>query len=156
MSVTSSHGKSCFLTIPRRVWWRLTVFGSLNSMGRWDTLEGMHGRECEWPTPRKTSETDPMSTITHIEGLCGGEPTIRGMRISVRDVVEYVELYGSTDRVLRALPDLSRSDIDAALDYYRRNRAEIARYRMEEDESDVSALGRPQRLSVGAPALVSE
>ena len=78
-----------------------------------------------------------MSIITTVPGLCGGEPTIRGMRITVRDVVEYIELYGSRERVLRALPDLTEGDIDAAMDYYRKHRDEINRYRLEEEESEV-------------------
>ena len=84
----------------------------------------------------------PASAITRVEGLCGGEPTIRAMRITVRDLVEYIELYGSRERVLKALPDLSSADIDAALDYYRRHRQEIERYRMEEEESEVAAAAK--------------
>jgi len=78
------------------------------------------------------------SVITTVPGLCGGEPTIRGMRITVRDVVEYVELYGSRARVLQALPDLTEADVDAAMDYYRAHREEINRYRVEEALSDLA------------------
>ena len=83
-----------------------------------------------------------MGAITSIKGLCGGEPTIRGMRITVRDVVEYMELYGSEGRVLAALPDLTPSDVDAAIEYYREHREEIERYRMAEDESEIAAAAR--------------
>ena len=80
-----------------------------------------------------------MSAISSIKGLCGGEPTIRGMRITVRDVVEYMELYGSEKRILEALPDLAPSDIDAAIEYYREHREEIERCRMAEDGSELAA-----------------
>jgi len=80
-----------------------------------------------------------MSAIAQAPGLCGGEPTVGGMRITVRDIVEYTELYGSKERFLRALPDLTESDLDAALDYCRLHREEIDRYRAEEDEPEVAA-----------------
>ena len=83
-------------------------------------------------------ETAQMDVIRTVPGLCGEEPTIRGMRITVRDIVEYVELYGSRERVLKALPDLTEADVDAAMAYYRAHREEIDRYRIEEALSDVS------------------
>jgi len=78
-----------------------------------------------------------MSHITRNPDICGGEPIIRGMRITVRDVIEYLELYGEPEQVLEALPDLTRDDIEAAVDYYRNHREEIERYRREEEESEL-------------------
>jgi uncharacterized protein (DUF433 family) len=77
-----------------------------------------------------------MSRITRDERICGGEPIIRGMRITVRAIVAYMEIYNSKERILKALPDLFVEDIDAALAYYNTHREEIERYRQEEEESE--------------------
>lgn len=68
--------------------------------------------------------------------ICGGEPIIRGTRITVRDIVEYMELYGSEERIQQALPDLTREDVMAALEYYGQHPEEIDQYRQEEEESE--------------------
>jgi uncharacterized protein (DUF433 family) len=77
-----------------------------------------------------------MSRITRNERICGGEPIIRGMRITIRAIVEYMEIYNSKERILKALPDLTIEDIDAALVYYHTHREEIERYRQEEEDSE--------------------
>lgn len=74
--------------------------------------------------------------IRRDEAICGGEPIIQGTRITVRDVVEYMALYGSEERVLQALPDLTLEDLRAALEYFRAHREEIDRYRQAEEESE--------------------
>ena len=77
-----------------------------------------------------------MSIITRNKVICGGEPIIQGTRITVRDIVEYQEIYQSKERVLKALPHLILEDIEAALDYYRQHRQEIEAYRQAEEESE--------------------
>lgn len=77
-----------------------------------------------------------MSRITRNKVICGGEPIIQGTRITVRDIVEYQEIYQSKERVLKALPHLTLEDIEAALDYYRQHRQEIEAYRQAEEESE--------------------
>ena len=74
--------------------------------------------------------------ITRDEAICGGEPRIRGSRITIRDVVEYMALYGSEERVLQALPDLTREDLRVALEYYQAHTEEIDSYRRAEEESE--------------------
>jgi uncharacterized protein (DUF433 family) len=74
--------------------------------------------------------------IVRDKEICGGEPIIQGTRVTVRDIVEYMELYGSEERILQALPDLTHQDITAALEYYRQHSAEIESYRQEEEESE--------------------
>jgi len=74
--------------------------------------------------------------ITRDETICGGEPIIRGSRITVRDVVEYMALYGSEERILQALPDLTEEDLKAALAYYQTHTEEIEGYRRAEEESE--------------------
>lgn len=50
---------------------------------------------------------------------CGGRPCIRGMRIRVIDVLDYLASGMSREQILEELPDLEPEDIDAALKYAR-------------------------------------
>ena len=53
--------------------------------------------------------------ITIDSGKCGGKPCIRGMRITVYDVLDYLASGMSEDQILRDFPDLTREDIRACL-----------------------------------------
>ena len=44
-----------------------------------------------------------------------GQPCIRGLRITVRDVLEYLASGMSTDEILADFPDLTADDIRACL-----------------------------------------
>ncbi len=71
------------------------------------------------------------------DDVCGGRPIIRGTRITVLDIVNYMEIYGDRDRILQALPHLTIKDIDAALNYYREHTEEIEDYRKEEEKIEI-------------------
>lgn len=45
----------------------------------------------------------------------GGKPCIRGLRITVSDVLEYLASGMSEEQILKDFPDLQREDIRAAL-----------------------------------------
>ena len=53
--------------------------------------------------------------ITIEPGKCGGKPCIRGMRITVSDVLGYLASGMSEDEILRDFPYLTREDIRACL-----------------------------------------
>lgn len=53
--------------------------------------------------------------ITIEPGKRGGKPCIRGMRITVSDVLEYLASGMSEDEILGDFPDLEREDIKACL-----------------------------------------
>jgi uncharacterized protein (DUF433 family) len=53
--------------------------------------------------------------ITIEPGKRGGKPCIRGMRITVYDILEYLASGMSEDDILADFPDLSREDILASL-----------------------------------------
>ena len=53
--------------------------------------------------------------ITIEPGKRGGKPIIRGMRITVYDVLEYLASGMSEDEILNDFPDLKREDIRACL-----------------------------------------
>jgi uncharacterized protein (DUF433 family) len=56
-----------------------------------------------------------MERITFDPEICGGRPTIRGMRIRVSDVLELLAEGVSEDEILGDFPDLESEDIRAAL-----------------------------------------
>jgi uncharacterized protein (DUF433 family) len=66
--------------------------------------------------------------IVRVPGVVGGEPVIRGTRISVRSIVMYLRIYGDVNRIHQALPHVSVSLIREALEFYDANRAEIDHY----------------------------
>ena len=53
--------------------------------------------------------------ITIEAGKRSGKPCIRGMRITVSDVLDYLASGMSEAEILTELPDLEREDIQAAL-----------------------------------------
>jgi uncharacterized protein (DUF433 family) len=53
--------------------------------------------------------------ITIEPGKRGGKPCIRGLRITVYDVLEYLASGMSEEQILRDFPDLAREDIRACL-----------------------------------------
>jgi uncharacterized protein (DUF433 family) len=53
--------------------------------------------------------------ITIEAGKRGGKPCIRGMRITVYDILEYLASGMSEDEILADFPDLTREDIRASL-----------------------------------------
>ncbi len=53
--------------------------------------------------------------ITIEPGKRGGKPCIRGLRITVYDVLEYLASGMSEDEILRDFPDLTREDFRACL-----------------------------------------
>ena len=58
---------------------------------------------------------DYRDRITIEAGKRSGKPCIRGMRITVSDVLDYLASGMSEAEILTELPDLEREDIQAAL-----------------------------------------
>ena len=65
-----------------------------------------------WPYP---FVVDYRQHITIEPGKRGGKPCIRGLRITVYEVLEYLASGMSEDEILRDFPDLTRDDIRACL-----------------------------------------
>ena len=55
--------------------------------------------------------------ITIDPGKRSGKPCIRGLRITVYDVLEYLAGGMSEEEILRDFPDLTRDDIRACLEF---------------------------------------
>lgn len=58
---------------------------------------------------------DYKNRITIDPGKRGGKPCIRGLRITVYDVLEYLASGMTEDEILKDFPDLTREDIRACL-----------------------------------------
>lgn len=58
---------------------------------------------------------DYRDIITISPGRRGGKPTIRGMRITVQDILEYLAGGMSEDDILSDFPELTSEDIRACL-----------------------------------------
>ena len=73
----------------------------------------------------------PIQHITKTPGVCGGRACIAGHRIRVMDIVIWHEdLSISPDEIVAAYPELTLSDVHAALACYFDN--------VEENRSDIS------------------
>ena len=55
--------------------------------------------------------------ITIDEKICSGKPTIRGKRITVQTVLEFLSAGESVEEILRQYPSLEREDITACLKF---------------------------------------
>ena len=55
--------------------------------------------------------------ITIDENICNGKPTIRGKRIAVQTVLEFLSAGESVEEVLDQYPSLEREDITACLKF---------------------------------------
>ena len=73
---------------------------------------------------------DYRDLITIEPGKRGGKPCIRGLRITVYDVLEYLASDMSVEHILRDFPELTEADIRACLafaaDRERRLQSELA------------------------------
>lgn len=58
-----------------------------------------------------------MDRITIEDGKRGGKPCIRGLRITVYDILDYLASGMSQDEILADFPDLEREDVLAALEF---------------------------------------
>ena len=58
---------------------------------------------------------DYQSLITIEPGKRGGKPCVRGLRITVYDVLEYLASGMTEDQILQDFPDLTTQDIHACL-----------------------------------------
>jgi len=66
--------------------------------------------------------------IVRNPAVLGGEPIVRGTRISVRSVVLAAREYGGSEGVLEAYPQLAPADVHEALAFYEAYSDEIDQY----------------------------
>jgi uncharacterized protein (DUF433 family) len=58
-----------------------------------------------------------MERITINPQICNGKPTIRGMRITVKTILEYLAAGETIENILKSYPILESEDIAACLDF---------------------------------------
>jgi uncharacterized protein (DUF433 family) len=58
-----------------------------------------------------------LDRITVSPDICNGKPVIRGMRITVRTVLELIAAGESVENILKAYPYLEADDIKASLEF---------------------------------------
>lgn len=87
-------------------------------------------RSSRWTTTRATDkiiETDH-PYIHKVPGVIGGEPVIKGTRISVRDIAEWWRLGLNFEQLFEAYPHLRLAQICDALGYFDDHPDEILAY----------------------------
>lgn len=67
------------------------------------------------PRGRTVGAVDYSEILTIEPGKRSGKPCIRGLRITVYDVLEYLASGMTEDEILADLPDLQRDDLRACL-----------------------------------------
>ncbi|HMS11330.1 MAG TPA: DUF433 domain-containing protein [Pyrinomonadaceae bacterium] len=58
-----------------------------------------------------------LDRITVDEKICNGKPTIRGKRITVQTILEFLSAGETSEEILDQYPSLEREDISAALEF---------------------------------------
>ncbi len=61
--------------------------------------------------------TIKFTRITTNPLIMNGQPCIRGMRLTVRRVIEIISLYKSREEIFTEFPELEEEDIKQVLDY---------------------------------------
>ncbi len=89
--------------------------------------------------------------VTRTPGISGGDPIIRGTRITVQRIVEMMQAGQTVGDTLEALPHLSAAQVYDALSYYYDHQAEIDRLIAEsQPERVLAALGlKAERVAEG-------
>ena len=90
--------------------------------------------------------------------ISGGEPIIRGTRISVRHIVERTQAGQSVDDILAALPHLTAAQVYDALSYYYDHQPEIDQL-IEESRPERVIAGqrlKVEKVAEGAAVVHSE
>lgn len=71
-------------------------------------------------------EMDYREIITIDPGIRSGKPSIRGMRITVQDILEYLAGGMSEDEILSDFPELTREDILACIAFAANRERQLA------------------------------
>ncbi len=75
--------------------------------------------------------------ITSNPDISGGEPIIKGTRISVRLIIELENAGKSVDEIVAMYTHLTHAQVHDALSYYYDNRKEIDKYIKENTEEQI-------------------
>jgi uncharacterized protein (DUF433 family) len=96
-----------------------------------------------------------MEPAKHIEitpGTCSGHPRVAGTRIRVQDIVLWTEQGETPDEIVAAYPQLTLSDVHAALAFYHDNQNEMDRL-IGEDEKLLAAIRENRPSGASQPTI---
>lgn len=110
-----------------------------------------YGHALETPPTPRTRAPAWAGIVTIVPGLRGERPVIRGMRITIGDVIEWLASGMSEAVILEDFPELSEADIRAALAFA----AERERSTRVADEHGAS-MEEEERISPLASVVASE
>ena len=68
-------------------------------------------------------ENNVLDRITIIPNLCNGKPTIRGLRITVETILQFLSAGDSLETILESYPFLEKEDIQASIAFALKNLA---------------------------------
>ncbi len=60
--------------------------------------------------------------------ICSGKPCIKGTRITISLILEWLEMGKSFEEIIKAYPHLTGEDISAAIRYARKTLEQIERF----------------------------
>jgi uncharacterized protein (DUF433 family) len=66
-------------------------------------------------------EATLLERITIKPDLCNGKPTVRGMRITVESILQYLSAGDSMEAIIDAYPFLEKEDIQACIAFALKN-----------------------------------
>ena len=66
-------------------------------------------------------EASLLERITIKPDLCNGKPTVRGMRITVESILQYLSAGDSMEAIIDAYPFLEKEDIQACIAFALKN-----------------------------------
>lgn len=79
------------------------------------SLSELVAREASKRAQTRQPDDEVMTRITLDPAICNGKPTLRGKRITVQTVLEFLSAGESRSEILRQYPSLESEDIDACL-----------------------------------------
>lgn len=66
-------------------------------------------------------ENSILERITIIPDVCNGKPTVRGMRITVETILQYLSAGDSFEDIINAYPFIEKLDIQACITFALKN-----------------------------------
>jgi uncharacterized protein (DUF433 family) len=66
-------------------------------------------------------ESSLLERITIKPDVCNGKPTVRGMRITVETILQYLSAGDTTETILEAYPFLEKEDLQACIAFALKN-----------------------------------
>jgi uncharacterized protein (DUF433 family) len=88
--------------------------------------------------------------VAKVKGVCGGEPVVKGTRISVRIVAECWRSGMSPEEIREAYPHLGLAQVFDALSYAEDHAEEIEHLIREDKAAYQTGPGRPTRKARSA------